>query len=310
MTTWAIKDWDKTFENYRSRELDSVRYVTLRTTQDSEAFGVLMRTKEGSAAFGVFIALVQIAAKCPVRGVLEDEKGAWDAKRYSIRFGLPLKAAEAAFDLLSKNPIGWLVNAVSEESRTDRASTAHRPTIDATPIVPYRKVRESTNQAAPAREEPEPAGGRVELSPEREKIADTLSKPPWALPKAHAREIAREYEPGAIRWTLDDIGRDKNARRPGRVLLARIASGALRELSDTHAAGARAAAALQEQTARKLADSQREKAEADRQSAERRERYRTETGKEPKGREYHEWMMREFAPNSPSVVRLQLRHSG
>jgi len=231
MTVWKIKDWDKTFENYRSRELDSVRYVTLRTTQDSEAFGVLMRTKEGSAAFGVFIALVQIAAKCPVRGVLEDEKGAWDAKRYSIRFGLPLKAAEAAFDLLSKNPIGWLVNAVSEESRTDRASTAHRPTTDATPIVPYRKVREGNGGDQPTKPAA-PKGGvgwaaPVSLSDEQTELADELSRPPWTLHQAELFAVVQAGPPAAIRDVMADVLSDARVRNPAAVLVARVRAGNL-----------------------------------------------------------------------------------
>jgi hypothetical protein len=155
MTTYAIKDWDQTFENRLSRRLETLRYVSITNKQDADAFVQLMRTPSGIIAYGIFIALVQIGSKCPERGKLTDDKGDWTPARFARRFGTPAKVVETAFDLLMSPEIGWLVDANTVQSahanRTPSAHDAHtartssaqqaQPTEGGT--VVYGKVRES-----------------------------------------------------------------------------------------------------------------------------------------------------------------------
>lgn len=157
MTTYAIKDWDQTFENRLSRRLDTLRYVSITNKQDSGAFVQLMRTPSGIIAYGVFIALVQIGSKCPERGKLTDDKGDWTPARFAKRFGTPVKVVETAFDMLMSAEIGWLVDAATvqsahtartpsaQDAHTERTSGAHRAQpmgggIVVEGTVPYGKV--------------------------------------------------------------------------------------------------------------------------------------------------------------------------
>jgi hypothetical protein len=89
MTTYRIKDWHETFENHDSRKIKgALKWVQFPCRQDSTAFVKLSRTTQGTAAIGVFGVLVQLAARCPERGLLEDDKGPWTPERYADRFGL------------------------------------------------------------------------------------------------------------------------------------------------------------------------------------------------------------------------------
>ena len=155
-TIYAIKGWHQVFENYRSREVQDLRYVSWPTRQDSEAFTVLCRTVDGHAALGMFGSLVQLAARCKPRGVLLDERGPMTPARYAKRYGISNDDAERLWLLLVAEA-GWLVphvpgdvplSPLSEPRVTDSAPvpqpaahsahevpTDHRRTTDAPP--PY-----------------------------------------------------------------------------------------------------------------------------------------------------------------------------
>lgn len=125
-TTYAIKDWDATFENRRTREIACPDYVNWPTHQDSEGFGFLARTEGGTTALGVFGALVQFAAKRPLPrcGVLEDERGPMTPERYSVRYGLSVAVARAAWSLLASPDVGWLVPHKTCEARANGSALA------------------------------------------------------------------------------------------------------------------------------------------------------------------------------------------
>jgi hypothetical protein len=104
--TYAIKDWNTVFENHDSRRYKTLNWVQFPLSQDSETFVSLARTEAGTLALGVFGALVQLAGRAPVRGVLRDEKGPYTPERYSKRFGLPLEVTRTAW--LTLEGEGWL----------------------------------------------------------------------------------------------------------------------------------------------------------------------------------------------------------
>ena len=298
-TTWAIKDWDTAFECAASRKLAKVTYLQLRCKVDGLAYRRLMRRTGGLEAYGVFMALVQVAAKCDVRGVL-----ARDGKPLSMidledLTSIPKDAIEKAIEILTLADIGWLV-AYFPASVADSVLSVADSGENRSTTKPNQKNRTNQPTNQPAQPEPEePAGGRRELSPDRGKIADVLTKPPWVLAQTKAREIAHDYEPAAVRWTIEDIGRDKNARRPGRILLARIESGALRELSNTHEKSAKQLALASRDADRRRLDLQREKSEAAEEYKRRQSEYHAETGKDPTGKEFVAWRRAKVLSNSP-----------
>ena len=133
MTTYRIKDWHDTFENHDSRKIKgALKWVQFPCRQDSTAFVKLSRTTQGTAAIGVFGVLVQLAARCPERGLLEDDKGPWTPERYADRFGLhddsdsPEAQQYLAFAKDSWARLvrcGWLV---SEEEKREMPGDAGR----------------------------------------------------------------------------------------------------------------------------------------------------------------------------------------
>jgi hypothetical protein len=133
MTTYRIKDWHETFENHDSRKIKgALKWVQFPCRQDSTAFVKLSRTVPGTGAIGMFGVLVQLAARCPERGVLADDKGPWTPERYADRFGLhddsdsPEAQQYLAFAKDSWARLvrcGWLV---SEEEKREMPGDAGR----------------------------------------------------------------------------------------------------------------------------------------------------------------------------------------
>lgn len=106
-----IKDWDSTFENWKTRSLDSpLRWVNLPTNQDSPVYRMLMSTAAGIHAFGVFISLVEVAGKMPERGVLADDKGDLSIKGLSVRTGIRDGDLRKALAVLTSPEVGWVVS--------------------------------------------------------------------------------------------------------------------------------------------------------------------------------------------------------
>lgn len=139
MECWAIKQWNDVFEDYRSRPVARLRFLPFDLTRNSEAYRMLVSSRKGVEAYGVFWALALAAARCPVRGVLADERGReLSTQRLAVKTGMSAEAIDDAIAILSSEDIGWLVrvqcphpagNAVSDDSAsTNGASSAHRPT--------------------------------------------------------------------------------------------------------------------------------------------------------------------------------------
>lgn len=69
-TVLRIKDWDKHFENNRTRELKKMTWVPFPNKQDGDGYTDLMSHLDGVAHFGCWIAICQVASKCDPRGTL------------------------------------------------------------------------------------------------------------------------------------------------------------------------------------------------------------------------------------------------
>ncbi len=59
-----IVNWDKLFENNRSREIVDPKWVPLPNRHDGASFGELMEHPEGPAHFAAWVLLVQVASRC------------------------------------------------------------------------------------------------------------------------------------------------------------------------------------------------------------------------------------------------------
>lgn len=107
--TYRIKGWDshgfQVAQNSRTR--GPLKWVAMPTKHDGKGFRRLMRHKEGAAYFGCWCLIVQVAAKCPTRGVLADGDGPLSSSDLHLKTGAPEELMTRAMKFLS-DEIGWL----------------------------------------------------------------------------------------------------------------------------------------------------------------------------------------------------------
>lgn len=120
---YSVRDWDKNFEVAQSRRsVGPLAWVGVPTKHDGKSYRRLIRLPNGPALFAGWILIVQIAAKCPVRGVLADADGPLSADDMAEKTGAPAGTFADALEILSSEPIGWL-------KRIDLSEIAQPPPI-------------------------------------------------------------------------------------------------------------------------------------------------------------------------------------
>ena len=73
---WRITDWETTFEIAQSRRRPGrLNWVPMPTRHDSRGYRKLIRGEDGVRHFAAWCAIVQVAGRCHVRGVLADDRG-------------------------------------------------------------------------------------------------------------------------------------------------------------------------------------------------------------------------------------------
>lgn len=106
---YVIKDWDLLYETYESKRLvRGVSWVAMPNKHDGKGFRRLIREKDGAAMYGAWSLLVQVASKCPVRGVLADLDGALDAVDLEDKTGIAAQCFERTLKVVVSERIGWM----------------------------------------------------------------------------------------------------------------------------------------------------------------------------------------------------------
>lgn len=70
MKVYRIRDWDKHFENNRTRELKRLDWVPVPNRHDGDGFTELLDHKNGMAHYGAWHLILQVASRCDPRGTL------------------------------------------------------------------------------------------------------------------------------------------------------------------------------------------------------------------------------------------------
>jgi len=70
-----VKNWDKIYENNKTRILKNLDRIQIPINWGSDGYLDMMEREDGSALFGAWIALIQVAAKCNKRGTLVRSNG-------------------------------------------------------------------------------------------------------------------------------------------------------------------------------------------------------------------------------------------
>lgn len=72
---YKVKDWQKHFENNRSRTVENLRWVCVPNKHDGEGFATVMEQDNAAELFAAWILILQVASKCQERGSLVREDG-------------------------------------------------------------------------------------------------------------------------------------------------------------------------------------------------------------------------------------------
>jgi hypothetical protein len=106
---YSIRDWSRNFEKSQSRKLDTMTWVAVPVKHDGLGYRRIISMPDGPSLYCAWILMVQVAAKCKVRGVLADENGPLTADDLFIKTGCPAKVFDKAIQLLSSRQVGWLL---------------------------------------------------------------------------------------------------------------------------------------------------------------------------------------------------------
>lgn len=108
MNLFLVHEWNKHFENNRTRELVYLDWVPIPNKMDGDGYTQLMDHQDGMEHFGAWVLIVEVASKCDPRGILlrggnipHDHRSLARVTRGSLR------VFEAAIPRLLE--IGWLM---------------------------------------------------------------------------------------------------------------------------------------------------------------------------------------------------------
>lgn len=127
MDMYRIRDWNKHFENNRTRDLVHMQWVPIPNKQDGDGYTALLLDHEnGPAHFGAWCAIVQVASKCEPRGTLMRETGKpHDARSIARITRLPVAVVAEALERLIGDEIGWMeLVAISGVTETPQEGAA------------------------------------------------------------------------------------------------------------------------------------------------------------------------------------------
>lgn len=72
---YRIRDWNKHFENSRTKDIAALNWVPIPNRMDGAGFTELADHKDGAAHYGVWVGLVLVASRCHPRGDLIKSTG-------------------------------------------------------------------------------------------------------------------------------------------------------------------------------------------------------------------------------------------
>lgn len=140
---YRVRNWDSLFENAQSRKCARLNWVSVPNKHDGAGYRRLISAENGPAMYGVWVLILQVASKCPMRGVLADEDGPFDAEDLSHKTGCSAELFSTTLETLCKPRIHWLE---AEQVGDDWQLT---PTL-----LPQRPIVSSLNRTEPDRTEP------------------------------------------------------------------------------------------------------------------------------------------------------------
>jgi hypothetical protein len=106
---YRVRDWDKHFENNRTRILANLSWVPMPNKMDGDGYTQLVDHKSGAAHLGAWLAIVEVASKCHPRGTLVREDGTPHTPDSLARVTrLPARVFDEVLPRLASRELGWM----------------------------------------------------------------------------------------------------------------------------------------------------------------------------------------------------------
>lgn len=142
---YSIRNWKERFEVAQAKAVKSWSWVAIPNKHDGLGFRRIMALPDGMVVYAAWCLMVQMASKCPKRGVLADENGPLDASDLALKTGGPQAAFERALSALSDKRIGWILiddyehkdSAPPLQNRTEQDTTEHNKTQPSAPLFVF-----------------------------------------------------------------------------------------------------------------------------------------------------------------------------
>ena len=133
-----IANWEQNFEIAQSRRrAGRLTWVAMPTRHDSRGYRRLIRHESGNGVlyFACWCVLVQVSARCPVRGILADDRGlALTSYDFEVMTDIKAELFDDAIPILCD--IGWVICPDSEQDTSvlgadseQRTTTVHNSTV-------------------------------------------------------------------------------------------------------------------------------------------------------------------------------------
>ena len=121
--SWVVANWEENFEIAQSRRrAGRLSWVAMPTRHDSRGYRRLIRGVNGVQHFAAWVVMVQVAARCHVRGILAEDRGiGLSATDLENMTDIPSGVFESAFVALED--IGWITRCVLVRDESDDAPT-------------------------------------------------------------------------------------------------------------------------------------------------------------------------------------------
>lgn len=107
MTAYRVRNWEKHFENNRSKTVAKLSWVPIPNSHDGEGFATIMAHKDAAEIFTAWVLILQVASRCQPRGSLLREGGKpHDCASLALRTRGQQKWFEKAMPILLE--VRWL----------------------------------------------------------------------------------------------------------------------------------------------------------------------------------------------------------
>lgn len=125
MDVYRIKNWEDQFENNRTRKMKNMMWVPVPNKHDGDGYTELIDHENGAAHLGAWLAILQVASKCPIRGTLMRDNGMPHSATTIARVTRIGKGIiYDAITRLSSVEIGWLEVVQHEDVTKERQEGA------------------------------------------------------------------------------------------------------------------------------------------------------------------------------------------